>query len=55
MSRFLERHPFVALAMFGLFCATIVQTADVVANGAKVEHLNLKKKNTQEEVESVEE
>ena len=55
MNTFLMRHPFVGLVMFGLLCATIVQTADVVANGTRVEHLRFKKINKEENVESVEE
>ena len=54
MSTFLMRHPFIGLVMFGLFCATIVQTADVIANGTRVEHLHFKKTNKEENVESVE-
>jgi hypothetical protein len=55
MSRFLEHHPFVSLVMFGLFCATIIQTADVVANGTRVEHILPKKKETTDKQEPVKE
>lgn len=56
MSTFLMRHPFIGLAMFGLLCSTIIQTADVIANGSRVERVTIKKQNKKEDiVESVEE
>lgn len=55
MSRFLEHHPFVSLVMFGLFCATIIQTADVIANRTRVEHILPKKKETTDKEEPVKE
>lgn len=55
MSRFLERHPFVSLVMIGLLCATVVQTADVIANGTRVEHISFKKKETTDKEEPVKE
>lgn len=55
MSRFLENHPFVSLVMFTLLCATIVQTADIIANGTRMEHISLKKKETTDKEEPVKE
>ena len=55
MSRFLESHPFVSLVMFGLLCATIVQTADIIANGTRMEHISFKNKETTDKEEPVKE
>ena len=55
MSRFLEHHPFVSFVMFSLLCATIVKTADIIANGTRMEHNSLKKKETTDKQEPVKE
>lgn len=56
MSTFWMRHPFITLVMVGMVCVTIVDTAEVIANGNRRVILPFKKeKNTQEEIESVEE
>lgn len=55
MSKFWMNHPIIALIMMGMVCATIVETADIVANGKRSPLPLKKKENTQENVESVEE
>ena len=56
MSIFWMKHPFITLVMVGMVCVTIVDTVEVIVNGKRKVILPLKKeKNTQEEIESVEE
>lgn len=56
MSAFWMRHPVIALMMMGMVCVTIVDTADIIANGKRKVTIPFnKKENTQEEIESVEE
>lgn len=55
MSKFWMNHPVIALIMMGMVCVTIVDTADIIANGKRVSLPFKKKESTQENVESVEE